>query len=1131
MFGPAFFESKANMPTFRPHAPIPSWKRFFAFCAAIMLCSSANADTSTYKEQGKLIRAPRDIAVLGTDLFGDKVNLYTGALEIVQTDVSLPGNNALPVAVGRRFIAGQEAVNGKLFGYWDLEIPHLHGIFSKDQGWRDEVGSDARCTQFSPPPQIHGSLGSNSEWNGTEYWHGSFLYMPGSGDQEILKRDVDYTQAPTGNPAYTYPLVTRNNWTFRCLSSLAPGNGGAGEGFVAISPDGTQYQFDWMVSRPLSLLTKSNSGAALLSASAAPGSGSSPSIGGTLPPPQPDAIDANALTRKEVWILPTVITDRFGNTVTYTYDTTNKWQLKTIVSNDASGSPRSITLTYQSLTSNLVTSVFDGTRTWTYSYGGAPQGTGTLTTVGLPDSSTWQLDGMAPLLSEISLLGDDGCNGPGTITSPVLTGYMIHPSGARGEFTLTHTRYGRSGVEYDCRLDATYQTNWAMYPKIFDTYALTKKSISGPGLPTYDWLTTYSAEASSWAPCNGCVATKTVEVTDPLGDKLRYTFGTLFRETEGQLQQTDAIESTGTLVRSTQIRYAEPVSPYGTSKQARGDGDLATRVKETDRRIISQQGVDFTWLASSFDTVSVRPTQVTRSSTLGMSRTESTTYSNNLTKWVLGQVASVTESSTGKVMVLNGYNATTANLESVTKFGHLEQTMSYNTDGTLATRKDGLNHTTTYSNYKRGLAQNVLYADTKTESAVVNNMGLINSTTNEVGYTTTYGYDLMGRLASISYPTGDSVAWNQTIITTTQVGTVEYDLPAGHWRQEIKTGNGYTVNYFDALLRPTYTERWDNNNRNGTIRIVKRQYEFAGRTTFESYPRRTSGELTTGVYTSYDTLGRVTATATDTEAGLMFTSTTYGNGFQKTFTDARNNGYITAYQAFDEPSENAISAMATPEAVTLYITRDIFGKPTVITRGGLGKSATRNYVYDTFERLCKTVEPETGATVQDYDAANNISWLANGVSLPSTTSCDTASVPSTKKIAYGYDLRNRLTGTTYSDASPAITRTYTADGLLNTITSNGAVWTNTYNKRRLNERESLVYGGVTYNIDRRYDVNGSLLQLTYPDNSVVAYTPNALGEPNQVGTYAGSITYHPSGAIATFVYGNNISHSECGHAS
>jgi hypothetical protein len=36
----------------------------------------------------------------------------------------------------------------------------------------------------------------------------------------------------------------------------------------------------------------------------------------------------------------------------------------------------------------------------------------------------------------------------------------------------------------------------------------------------------------------------------------------------------------------------------------------------------------------------------------------------------------------------------------------------------------------------------------------------------------------------------------------------------------------------------------------------------------------------------------------------------------------------------------------------------------------------------------KTIEPESGATVQAYDAANNVAWRASGLSLPSTSSCD-----------------------------------------------------------------------------------------------------------------------------------------------
>jgi hypothetical protein len=97
--------------------------------------------------------------------------------------------------------------------------------------------------------------------------------------------------------------------------------------------------------------------------------------------------------------------------------------------------------------------------------------------------------------------------------------------------------------------------------------------------------------------------------------------------------------------------------------------------------------------------------------------------------------------------------------------------------------------------------------------------------------------------------------------------------------------------------------------------------------------------------------------------------------------------------------------------------------------------------------------------------------------------------------------------------------------LAETITANGSVWTNTYNRRRLNERESLAYGGSVYNIDRVYDANASLLQLRYPDSVAITTNPNALGEPRQVGSYASAITYHPNGAVASFTYGNGITHS------
>lgn len=97
------------------------------------------------------------------------------------------------------------------------------------------------------------------------------------------------------------------------------------------------------------------------------------------------------------------------------------------------------------------------------------------------------------------------------------------------------------------------------------------------------------------------------------------------------------------------------------------------------------------------------------------------------------------------------------------------------------------------------------------------------------------------------------------------------------------------------------------------------------------------------------------------------------------------------------------------------------------------------------------------------------------------------------------------------------------DGLLETVTSNGAAWRYAYNKRRLNTGETLNYAGTLYAIQRKYDANASLAELLYPvDNLTLRYNPNALGEARQVGGYAKDIKYHANGAVASFDYGNGV---------
>jgi RHS repeat-associated protein len=501
-------------------------------------------------------------------------------------------------------------------------------------------------------------------------------------------------------------------------------------------------------------------------------------------------------------------------------------------------------------------------------------------------------------------------------------------------------------------------------------------------------------------------------------------------------------------------------------------------------------------------------------------------YEHNVGKWILGKVRTLTETSTGKVMVQNAYDSATSVLMNTSKFGKPQQSMTYNADGTLRTVADGKNQVTTYSNYMRGIAQRIDYPDGNHEQAVVNNIGKITSLTNEAGTTTSFTYDGIGRLYSISYPSEPALAYNTTYVLTNQMTSQEFDLVPGHWRQVVITGNAYEANFYDALWRPIYTERWDNADRANTMRRVKHRYDFAGHTVYESYPKGDPEDVSwDGSYFEYDALGRQTVRTQISELGNLYDGTGYYSGFVSAYVDAKSNGTVYYHQAFDEPTEDAITAVGTPEGVNVSIDRDIFGKTRSITRSGNGVSATRTYVYDQYERLCKTIEPETGATIQYYDDANNVIWRATGLALTATDNCNTSDVPASKKISYTYDARNRLRDTTYGDGSPAITRTYTADGLPDTISSGGTLWTYGYNNRRLPISETLNYGGVNYRIGRSYDANGSLSQLTYPDNFSVAYNPNALGEPCQAGGYATGVYYHPNGAIKQFSYGNGILHT------
>ncbi len=557
-------------------------------------------------------------------------------------------------------------------------------------------------------------------------------------------------------------------------------------------------------------------------------------------------------------------------------------------------------------------------------------------------------------------------------------------------------------------------------------------------------------------------------------------------------------------------------------------------------------------LAYAFDAYA-NPLSVTRSSSLGYSRTDATTYHHNTAKWVIGQVATSTNSNTGFVESQTIYDSNSALPSSTYVFGKIRQTFTYNLTpgpqaGTLATVKDGNNKVTTLSNWKRGIPQTIQFPGTPDQpsgaikSAGVDDHGRVTSVTDENGYSTGYGYDSMGRLAAIAYPVGDSVGWTPTTRTFAASTAGKYGLLAGHWQQIVSTGSARAITYYDGLWRPVVVETFDAGNESTTRSLTVTRYDADGHAVFQSYPMRTLADYTLptqGVHSTFDALDRIKTVSQNSELGLLTTTTDYLTGFQTRTTNPRNKINTTSYMAYDQPSADWPVSITHPADTYTDIVRNTFGHPLSVTRRNAAAtvSSARRYVYDGYRQLCKTIEPETGATVMQYDGAGNVAWSAAGLTLPDTANCNTSEANASGRRADRiYDGRNRLTTLTFPDGNGNQEWKYWPDSAPSQLTTwnvpavgaaaKRIVSTYVYNRRRLLTTESVALEGWwTFNVGYGYDANGSLASHNYPSGQTVGYAPNALGQPTQAGSYATNVSYHPNGGIAAFTYGNGILHT------
>lgn len=188
-----------------------------AVTSALIVPAMAWADDSKerWEEHSELVRSRQTIDPLGSDLFGENVNYYSGGLSFSHADISVPGNNALPVAVGRSYAVTDlrnKLVRDLPFADWDIDLPYVQGVYAAQSGWvRSGSPAGNRCSvvQFSDlEPPSYGT--TEILITGSDYWNGIQMNLPGRGSEDLhiahnrspslLPPSATQVPAPAGGP-------------------------------------------------------------------------------------------------------------------------------------------------------------------------------------------------------------------------------------------------------------------------------------------------------------------------------------------------------------------------------------------------------------------------------------------------------------------------------------------------------------------------------------------------------------------------------------------------------------------------------------------------------------------------------------------------------------------------------------------------------------------------------------------------------------------------------------------------------------------------------------------------------------------------------------------------------------------
>ncbi len=507
-------------------------------------------------------------------------------------------------------------------------------------------------------------------------------------------------------------------------------------------------------------------------------------------------------------------------------------------------------------------------------------------------------------------------------------------------------------------------------------------------------------------------------------------------------------------------------------------------------------------------------------------------------------------------------NPTTTSIWLDTTGGYLESHSQYDQCGSVVTTTDALGRQMTVSyadSFSDGIPRNTYAYGTAATTPVPDpsgayssntpfvtssrydfNTGLVTSSTEANGYTTTYQYDAMNRERVVTRPSGG--------------GSTTYTYGDGAGNTYIReqtslnaTQKTDTYQYFDGLGRPSRVFNYDGLTA-APWSVSDTIYDSMGRVAQGSNPYRVSAPSAAvnpcGYCTTYefDALGRVKREIKPDGSFITIVhgaSTTGTLGLTATTTDQANKTLQSLTDAFGR----VVRMVEDPSILnyaTVY-TYDAMNNLRKIVQG----QQSRYFMYDSLARLIRSKNPEQDANggLNLYDAVTGNSQWSSAYSYDAQSNLISRTDARGVTATYSYDAMNRNTLVNYSDGT-SIERHY--DGAVNgrmrfwhdykraqnnTTIEHLAVDSYDALGRPLTQRRLFYQNGAwspTYTVQRTYNHAGLVLTQTYPSGRTVNYTYDAAGRANDfrgnIGdgvqrTYSTGIVYDEANRLTRETFG------------